>query len=152
LKLDRSVTPEYEEIVNYSNRARREEACAPQCDSLALVEERATSRAARASWARLIKQVYESDPLPCPRCGNEMRVIALIDDQSIIRHILEQLGRYVPRGLAEKGPAQQTVSGHPYNWTRMSAKGRKSPLGGHEWISSHERRETADSVEKLFGA
>jgi hypothetical protein len=124
LKLDRSVTPEYEEIVNYSNRARREEACAPQCDSLALVEERATSRAARASWARLIKQVYESDPLPCPRCGNEMRVIALIDDQSVIRHILEQLGRYVPRGLAEKGPAQQTVSGHPYNWTPTTAVGR----------------------------
>ena len=44
------------------------------------------------------------------------------------RHILEQLGRYVPRVLAEKGPAQQTVSGHPYNWTRMSAKGGERPI------------------------
>lgn len=51
---------------------------------------------ARASWARLIKQVYESDPLCCTGCGNEMRIIALIDDQSVIRQILEHLRKYDP--------------------------------------------------------
>ncbi len=80
----------------YSNRsrgdrARREAAaehsCAPHSGSLAIVENRATTRTARASWARLIKQVYESDPLTCPRCASDMRVIALIDDESIIRRI-----------------------------------------------------------------
>jgi hypothetical protein len=35
--------------------------------------------------AKLIKQVYESDPLTCPRCTDEMRVIALIDNKRVIR-------------------------------------------------------------------
>jgi hypothetical protein len=33
---------------------------------------------ARRRWAELIRLVYEVDPLACPRCGGEMRVIALI--------------------------------------------------------------------------
>jgi adenine-specific DNA methylase len=28
------------------------------------------------SWARLIKKIYEVDPLVCPRCGGQMRIIA----------------------------------------------------------------------------
>ena len=32
--------------------------------------------AAKRAWARLIKQVYEDDPLICPRCGSAMRIIA----------------------------------------------------------------------------
>lgn len=70
-----------------------------------LVEDRASSRAARASWARLIKPVYESDPLTCPRCANEMRVIALIDDERVIGRILEHLGQYPPRPPGPSPPA-----------------------------------------------
>jgi hypothetical protein len=29
---------------------------------------------AKRAWARLIKQVYEADPLVCPRCGEAMRL------------------------------------------------------------------------------
>jgi hypothetical protein len=35
---------------------------------------------AKAAWARLIRRVYESDPLECPKCKGLMRVIALIED------------------------------------------------------------------------
>jgi hypothetical protein len=28
------------------------------------------------SWARLIQKIYEVDPLTCPECGGEMRIIA----------------------------------------------------------------------------
>jgi hypothetical protein len=31
--------------------------------------------ALRRRWANLIRRVYEVDPLVCPRCGAEMRVI-----------------------------------------------------------------------------
>ena len=31
------------------------------------------------TWAMLIKWVYEVDPLHCPRCGTEMKVVAFID-------------------------------------------------------------------------
>ena len=30
---------------------------------------------ARATWARLIRKVYEADPLECPQCKGPMRVI-----------------------------------------------------------------------------
>ena len=52
---------------------------------------------ARSAWARLIHKVYEVDPLECPKCGASMRVIALIDDATVIRRILEHLGRWAPR-------------------------------------------------------
>ncbi len=52
---------------------------------------RSTEFAARAKavWARLIRKVYETDPLKCPWCKGPMRVIALIEDSGVIRRILE---------------------------------------------------------------
>jgi hypothetical protein len=38
-----------------------------------------TAREARRGWAALIKQVYELDPLRCPKCGAEMKIIAFIE-------------------------------------------------------------------------
>jgi len=52
---------------------------------------------ARSAWARLIHKVYEVDPLQCPKCGAPMQVIALIDDATVIRRILEHLGCWAPR-------------------------------------------------------
>jgi len=46
----------------------------------------------RRSWARLIRQIYEVDPLLCPRCGGTMKVIAVIERPAIIRQILDHLG------------------------------------------------------------
>ncbi len=31
---------------------------------------------ASASWARLIHEIFEVDPLLCPNCGKEMKIIA----------------------------------------------------------------------------
>ena len=58
-----------------------------------------TSRAAeddaahgmRSSWARLIKKVYEADPLTCPRCGRPMKIISLIENPAVIEGILRHL-------------------------------------------------------------
>ena len=52
---------------------------------------------AKSSWARLIHKVYEVNPLECPKCGALMHVIALIDDATVIRRILEHLGLWAPR-------------------------------------------------------
>jgi hypothetical protein len=46
----------------------------------------------RRSWARLIRQVYEVDPLLCSRCGGMMKVIAVIERPAVIRQILDHLG------------------------------------------------------------
>jgi len=45
-----------------------------------------------AKWRELIKKVWEADPLLCPRCGKEMRIVALIDQRSVIERILRHLG------------------------------------------------------------
>ena len=43
-------------------------------------------------WRELIKKVWEADPLLCPNCQCEMRVVALIDDHKLIERILRHLG------------------------------------------------------------
>jgi hypothetical protein len=45
----------------------------------------------RKNWARLIQKIYEVDPLACPACRGEMRVIAFTEDQEVIRKILTGL-------------------------------------------------------------
>lgn len=37
-------------------------------------------------------KVWEADPLLCPHCSREMRIVALIDDREVIRKILRHLG------------------------------------------------------------
>ena len=46
---------------------------------------------AKSAWARLIRKVYEADPLECPKCEGPMRIIALIDDPPVVQRILEHL-------------------------------------------------------------
>jgi hypothetical protein len=46
---------------------------------------------ARSRWARLIRQVYEVDPLVCPRCRGAMKVIAFILDEDVVFRILDHL-------------------------------------------------------------
>ena len=58
---------------------------------------------AKAAWARLIRKVYEADPLECPRCKGPMRIIALIEDPAVVRRILQHLGRWAPEA-SERGP------------------------------------------------
>ena len=40
----------------------------------------------------LIKKVWEADPLLCPNCQQEMRIVALINERDVIEHILRHLG------------------------------------------------------------
>ena len=58
------------------------------------------ARAYRKAWARLLSKVYEIDPMVCPKCGSEMKVIAIIQEplerERILRHLVKQ-GRPPPR-------------------------------------------------------
>ena len=70
----------------------------------------------RMRWAALIKRVYEMDPLKCPKCGGEMKVIAFIEkrDQA---DIIERIIRHCPQTFAHaqtehpppcRGPPENT--------------------------------------------
>ena len=70
----------------------------------------ADSRALRHRWAELIRRIYEADPLVCPRCGGEMRIIAFITEPRVIHKILTHLaakgtdGRSPPHASHDQRP------------------------------------------------
>ncbi|MBI1747559.1 MAG: hypothetical protein HYR55_13365 [Acidobacteria bacterium] len=43
---------------------------------------------ARQRWARLIKKVYEVDPLVCPNGSGRIRIISFIEEAAVIGRIL----------------------------------------------------------------
>ena len=65
-----------------------------------------SAKQARKRWAALIKQVYEVDPLSCPKCGKEMKIISFIepDQTAVIEKILRHCG------LWEEAPARDPPS------------------------------------------
>ena len=42
-------------------------------------------------WRELIQKVWEADPLLCPHCHKEMRIVALIDEAPVIERIRRHL-------------------------------------------------------------
>jgi len=87
----------------YSNRARicmaadkDENAASPRakhCEA----DNSDCSREARSTWARLIKRIFEADPLLCP-CGGRMGIISFITDSRVVDRILRH--RQSPRSKA----------------------------------------------------
>ncbi len=65
------------------------------------------TKAARSTWARLIKKVYEVDPLICPHCGGQMRFLAVIEEPPVIERILDQIGEWCPSPPPRAPPAEQ---------------------------------------------
>ena len=62
----------------------------------------------RMSWAQRLKRVFAIDIEQCERCGARVRIIASIEDPSVIRKILSHLGlQESPAGEAwPRGPPQ----------------------------------------------
>jgi len=50
-------------------------------------------RDAKRRWAELLRRILEVDPLACPRCGQQMRVVAFITEPKTLGRILEHLRR-----------------------------------------------------------
>ena len=61
----------------------------------------------RRSWAQLIKRIYEVDPLVCPSCGSEMKVVAIIIDHAVVDKILRHLKRR-DEEERERGPPRRS--------------------------------------------
>ncbi len=45
----------------------------------------------RASWARLIRRIYEVDPLLCPRCEGPPELLAVLVDPKVVDAVLRHL-------------------------------------------------------------
>ena len=81
------MKPIYASVQRGKRRKQGLEAKVPEAPP---VEDDTTeARDTRRAWARLIKKIYEVDPLVCPECSGPMRIIAIIEEREVIR-------KYVP--------------------------------------------------------
>ncbi|MCH7749526.1 MAG: transposase [Acidobacteria bacterium] len=55
-------------------------------------------------WADLMARTFGFDVLACPRCGGRLRLIALIEDASVVLRLLQHLG--LPTQIPEPYPAR----------------------------------------------
>ena len=112
--LCRHIPDRYEHLVRYvgwySNRARGERAKtqkgqnAPATCVSPIEPVSEFAARAKSAWARLIRKVYEADPLECPKCHGPMRILALINDPLVVRRILEHLGLWQPEATERSPP------------------------------------------------
>ena len=42
----------------------------------------------RRSWARLLRRIYEVDPLTCARCGDALKIVLVFPDPVVVDRIL----------------------------------------------------------------
>ena len=86
----------YEHTVRYyghfSNKSRGMRKKADTDDAIpTIVPNEMSSKEARQNWDSLIQKIYEVDPLVCPKCQCQMKIISIIDDFEIIDKILKHL-------------------------------------------------------------
>jgi len=86
-------------IVPAEPRTPRDLSCSPGASA-----SRPAQARKRATWAELLKRVFEIDVLTCPWCGGQRRLIALITDGQVVRRILEHLG--LPTAAPVLAPAR----------------------------------------------
>ena len=80
----------------YSNRARAhpqsvQDRVAPTAEAHPTDQESDFTSETRRTWARLLRKVFEVDPLLCPRCGGELKVVSVIADPRVVDRILKHL-------------------------------------------------------------
>jgi hypothetical protein len=83
-----------------------------------------SSKGSRKNWARLVRKIYSVDPLVCPKCTGQMRIIAFIENQETVKKILTHLGLYMvhsrppprapPRDLWLDSPYSQVPDSEDY--------------------------------------
>ena len=66
-----------------------------------LIMEEKVRRRPRKGWAEMIQKVYEVDPLICPRCQGQMKIIAFVRDYTVVDRIIHHLALHF---MAERPP------------------------------------------------
>jgi len=72
-----------------------------------IIVEEESSRIPRRGWAEMIRKVYEVNPMACPKCRGEMRIIAFISDYAVVDRIIAHLKLTF---VAERPPPPHIVS------------------------------------------
>ncbi len=67
-------------------------------------------------WAALMQRSFGLDVLACPRCGDRLEPIALIEDPTVIRRILGHLGLPTEVPTARPAGPPQLPLGRSQPW------------------------------------
>jgi hypothetical protein len=72
-----------------------------------------TQRGSRLPWALLLKRVFMTDALTCPKCQGRMKILAAVTQPEAIRKILDNLEIQceAPHRTAARPPPQAKLSG-----------------------------------------
>jgi hypothetical protein len=127
----------------YSNKMRGQRdkqaaAAAAQPDGKAAavidVSEHKPRRIPTKKWRELIKKVWEADPLLCPRCSKEMRIVSLIDDRAVIERILRHLGLWQQgvRVSPSTGPPAEIVDRIIEPWMDVEDPPGRNPFPDYD--------------------
>ena len=95
-RLTTHIPGRYEQTVRYygwySNKSRGMRKQAGTDETIpAVMPNDMSSKDSRKNWARLIQKIYEVDPLVCPKCHGEMKIISFIEEFDVIEKILRHL-------------------------------------------------------------
>jgi len=71
----------------HRGKVRKSEEARPEL----FIIEQECPRIPRRGWAEMIRKVFEVDPLLCPRCGGQMRIIAFISNYAVVDRIINHL-------------------------------------------------------------
>ena len=66
------------------------------------------------TWARRLKRVFKMDVETCAHCGGTVKVIACIEDPTVIKQILDHIAK---RKLSNDVVASQSTRGPPSDHT-----------------------------------
>jgi len=75
----------------YSNAHRGKMRKAEVDPSFPPIIEDETSFVLSRGWAEMIRKVYETDPLLCPKCGGRMKVVSFIENHKVLDKIIDHL-------------------------------------------------------------
>jgi hypothetical protein len=85
------------------------------------------SRAGAYQWAELLRRTFGLAVLACPRCGGRRRLVALIEQASVVQRILRHLG--LPTEVREPRPARAP----PRRFETLEDQSRDAPEFDAAW-------------------
>jgi len=102
-----------------------------------ILEPDGSSKGHRRNWARLIQKIYEVDPLTCTKCQGNMRIIAFIKDEEVIKKIPKHLGLWdvKPRPPPDtQAAAEKTETLIDDLFSQLPAPARRPSGGSDKWL------------------
>ena len=98
-------------------------------------------------WRECIKKVWEVDPLTCPKCTGEMRIISFIYKKTVIKKILTHLNLFKEKKKQRAPPMPETdynerVKIVPYDdgWPEYEGFSDNKKIKDRQWIRSFKTR------------